>query len=187
MAQDPTDEPELLLPEFLNLTMIVRNVVVYIAGFVGRKLEKNSDCRLCVWALRHPDPDYCAIRSDYILITEKNNNGLFIPSDDLVKICRITESTIRSMKDANMKTLRGRDVWSRCMREAMSPEIFRELRTDREDDHTPLSNHVFHLTQKIIEAYTKIRLNHVAREATLQLVPHAIRSQMTKLVTFSGN
>ena len=73
------------------------------------------------------------------------------------------------------------------MQDALEAEVFRDLRSEFEDDHVPTSNHVFILIKKIILAYIKIRFHHIAKESTLKAMPITIRSKLTKLVTFSGN
>ncbi len=173
-------------PTFSALSLFVGNVVVHIAGFVGRKVAKNLDCEPCFRSLYHTDKEYTRIRSDYILISKKDNGGLFIPSEDLVQVCKETEKTIRSMQDLGTKCLSSSIVVKKGLSRILRSNVFQELRSEYNGDHNPNCDHVMKLIQFIMLEYVKVRLYHVAKETTLALSSSYIRSSLTKLVTFKG-
>lgn len=74
----------------LILTPFTEKVTVYIAGFVSHKLSKLIKCDVCNAAL-------FGNREDYLLslIAIKDNGGLTYPSDDVVKICLISEKYLK--------------------------------------------------------------------------------------------
>lgn len=64
---------------------LVENALVYIAGFVVRKVLRQLSCEVCRWSLvREAVPDSCD--TSYHLLTLKNNGGLVIPSLGTVKV-----------------------------------------------------------------------------------------------------
>src|SRR5207237_5887933 len=124
-------ENDVKLPEFRDLSLYASNVTVYIAGFVARSLKKLVKCEECYLSLFHTEPDHTRYRSDYILLTEKDNGGLCIPSEDLVKICKITESTIRQHQGLGVKGMNRRDgILKSCLAYLLrDTSILKELRT----------------------------------------------------------
>jgi len=171
-----------------DLSLFVKNVVVHIAGFVAKKLHPRLKCRLCSEALIHDDPFYTEICQEYLLLTEKNNGGLCVPSEHLVAVCKVAESTIRQHLNHGSKSIKKQAIIRSCQQILLQDEyLFRSLRIDYEEDHTPLSDHVFNLITQILTEYIKIRLHHVAKQETLQHNPVTLRNQMNKLVIFNGN
>ncbi len=173
-------------PTYSALSIFVGNVVVHIAGFVGRKVAKTLDCEPCFRALYHTDKEYTRIRSDYILISKKDNGGLFIPSEDLVLVCKETEKTIRSLQDVGTKSLLSFIVVKKGLGRILRSNVFRDLRSEYDGDHNPNCDHVLKLIQSIMLEYVKVQLYHVAKETTLALSSWYVRSSLTKLVTFQG-
>jgi hypothetical protein len=151
-------------------------------------LHIASCTKPCATALFHLDPFYAKIRSDYVLVDEKDNGGLFVPSEDLGLVCKETERTIRELEavSSNLKKVSSREIEKMTLGKLLRSNVFSDLRFTLTEDHTAESSHVYHLLQLIIEQYTKIRLHHIARQRTLSLSPSTVRTQMNKLVLFRG-
>ena len=47
-------------------------------------------------------------------------------------------------------------------------------------------NHVFFLVKTIIECYCKIRLHHIAKQASMNINDGNIRKNLTKLILFKN-
>ncbi len=68
-------------------------VVTYIAGYVVRMVEKKIHCEVCLDALTGSLEEN--VRSCLTLLNRKNvSRSLIIPSDDVVKVCLITENVL---------------------------------------------------------------------------------------------
>jgi hypothetical protein len=173
------------MPGTEALTLFVQNIVVYIAGFVGRSVARKSKCPSCVLALMSNEAQPAATSEEYILINEKDNGGLFHPSTDLIEVCRLTEIEIRRATAQGIASVKRSTVVASAVRQSVKSVIFADLRTDK--DHPPWSDHVIDLIKSISEEYVKIRFHHMSREATLAACPVSIRSKCTKVVHFSGN
>jgi hypothetical protein len=148
-SSKPNDELEVEeceVPEFpslSSLSMYVSNVSVYIAGYVGRSLLKKLDCEPCATALFHLDPFYAKIRSDYVLVDEKDNGGLFVPSEDVGLVCKETERTIRELEavSSNLKKVSSREIEKMTLGKLLRSNVFSDLRFTLTEDHTAESSH----------------------------------------------
>ena len=63
--------------------------------------------------------------------------------------------------------------------------VFRELDTHMFDTAVN-DNHVFSLVKGIVKSYCKIRLHHLGKEYTANVVGVNVRKKLTKLVLFKG-
>ncbi len=167
---------------------LVENISVYIAGFVGRSLCKKLSCSKCVTLLIATDITTMRLRSDFILLSRKDQGGLFYPSATLVAICKCTEKIIRalepggtqkiSMKKVEVLTLR--DCYAKGFLQSLShSELFRT-------DSCEIENHSSFLAKKIVQSYAGSRLRHMARQASLDLVPKSSRNYYHQLTNLKG-
>jgi hypothetical protein len=184
IEEEPDEIPDL---PFERLTLYVSNVVVYMAGFVGRSVAQKIKCPSCIISLLAKDMDTTKLRSDFVLINEKNNGGLYIPSPDVIEVCRITESEVRRSIASGIPRVNRKDILKATIRFCNSASLFLELRQENSKEHPLFSDHVLNLIQKIANRYLTIRLYHLGKATTLSMRPVTNRSKCTKLVQFSGN
>ena len=124
-------------------------------------------------------------REDSVLLTYKNNGGLFFPSKDLVTICQLTETEIRISKSLGLSTISERTIARKVIQN--SSETFIQLRTMSNEEHPLFGDHVINLISLIAQQYLKVRVNYIAKEASLKLCPETRRNECNKTVLFSGN
>ena len=122
------------------------------------------------------------IRSDFILINEKNNGGLFIPSSDLIKLCKVAETEVRISKVKGVHQMKNSGIVSRIVRTCRDSNIFKTG-----DEKAYLCDHTFEFIRDIAKLYVKIRVHHITKEATLAMKPTTNRNACTKAVHFEGN
>ncbi len=110
---------------------------------------------------------------------------MFVPSEDLGLVCKETERTIRELEavSSNLKKVSSREIEKMTLGKLLRSNVFSDLRFTLTEDHTAESSYRILL---IIEQYTKIRLDLIARQRTLSLSPSTVRTQMNKLVLFRG-
>jgi len=73
-----------------TLSQYSEEVIIYIAGFVSRKLGNTLACEFCVGVLFGQKKNLMAS-----LIKVKDRGGLAYPSDDVIKICTVCEKFFR--------------------------------------------------------------------------------------------
>ena len=72
----------------------------------GRKLE----CSSCLLSLTSQNLDVLKLRSDFVLISERDKAGLFIPSADVIDVCRIVETEIRGAASFGVSTIKKDEI-----------------------------------------------------------------------------
>jgi len=180
------------LESFVHLSLFVENVVVYIAGFVGRKLKMTLDCMDCVSSLYSIDMDSARMRDDFCLLLEKDQGGLIKPSDDLIQVCKIVERLIRAEQVDDIFKLNAKKIEVLVKRECVDRNIFRDLHSGIFSTTATKAAHVVHcehrlaLISHITRIFCKTRFNYIAKRSSLQAKPTSNRSRLTKLVHFSG-
>ncbi|CAJ1061394.1 uncharacterized protein LOC127534177 [Xyrichtys novacula] len=73
---------------------LVENVLVYISGFVVRRTLRKLSCDVCRSSLV-TDAESARQDQSYHLLTLKNNGGLVIPAEGIVKVVRAAERVVR--------------------------------------------------------------------------------------------
>lgn len=169
--EEDEEENELFM---LPLTETTNDVVIYIAGFVERHIKKFTKCTHCLDGLNGYDVMYGEI------INIKNNGGLIHPQTNIYKICRNTESLLRSTNTKNPRFY-----------PTLVSQIFRSLDTEiskmfsnATHNVTEQSGHKVSLIKKIIEYYLKIRLHLISDQITTESKKNFVRSKFTKLIHF---
>lgn len=157
------------------------HVVVYIAGSVVHYLMKKIKCETCQSVL------LASGEANYHLdlINLKDNGGLIVPSTDVIKICKITESLLRktynNSKFISAKTFKNHFV-TKTMAHFLGLKLFETINF-HQYDHSPLDNHVIQLTKCVLEKYMDIRLNHFAKN----VLQNAQKRQLfNKFLHFTG-
>lgn len=168
-----------------SLTGLVENAIVYIAGFVVRKLYNKIDCSCCKDALlATPGPK----DHTFHLLKLKNNGGLIMPSEGTIKILKTAERCFR-------QTCHLSKVTSKCslalLNKAVKCEIgskdifnLEEHITNTQDG---INNHHYTLISQITRTFFRLRQFHISKLHTLQLQKENTRQKLTKAITFRGH
>jgi len=169
------------------LSLFVDNVVVYIAGFVIRRLQKRILCSDCQAAL------FSTVQTvenqDHGLLQTKDRGGSLHPSDDVVKLCKMTESHFRSLMAPGQKPVLSSDlkteICNSVLRDFVGVELLPDL-LEHTFDSDPIDDHRVILMKKIVFEYLTCRLHHQAKCFTRTMHAQSKRSKLTKTVFFSG-
>lgn len=159
-------------------------IVIYIAGWVLKRLERVIKCERCFLIL-------CSSESNledpnYAFINRKDNGGLKIPTKEVAEICLITEELYRNKVNNSdfKKTEFISSVLEILTERSENPLIFV---SGHECEHEPEDNPNFTLPKLITTTYVNVRMHHTARVSTLQNCRDTVRSTNTKLTQFRGN
>lgn len=166
---------------FQKLSNYVSNVIVYIAGFIVRKLHKTIHCVECANAL-HGEFSY-----ENRLINRKNVGGLVTPSTDVVKICKAAEQAYRLQQAKGM--LQKKNVMLvllSCAMADVNSNVFESI-SGHIMDIEPSENHRNALIKSILFEYFKIRNHHLGKTVTETFQKGCVRSLLTKTVLFKGH
>lgn len=166
---------------FEQLSKYVTNVVVYISGFIVRKLLKTIYCAECANSLSG------TLESGSELLTRKNMGGLVTPSRDVVKLCKIGEQAYRLQQAKGMLMKKNvMLVLLSCAMAEIDSSIFTSI-GEHIMNIEPAENHRTTLIKSILFEYFKIRNHHLGKIATEDFQAGSVRSLFTKTILFKGH
>lgn len=166
-------DEELISNEWCTSTYI-KDVVAYIAGFVSRAVTKKIKCYICKNLLVGTD-------SMSTLQERKCRGGLINASNDVIKLCYITERVIRE----HQNEINKQHPIERLIVIAMSrvtSDIFDNVLHMLEQ--APLQDHRTILIKLILYRYIQLRLRHICNSK--QHAIQRIRNKFNKLITFKN-
>lgn len=150
-----------------SLSQFCNEVVIYIAGFVAKKLGDSLRCEHCVGLLFGLKENLVGSFVDF-----KNRGGLSYPSDDLISICRTTEKVFR-----NYKIKQGIRVnKEKIVLEVLGVLIHKVTFTCTE--------HTYSLIKSITNVYIDLRIRFECKNMTE--TSEYIRNSFHKLIHFRG-
>ena len=144
---DSTDHDYVYSPS--NLSEFSLTIIEFIAGYVAKQLINILKCEQCISALTTSSPTY-----EISLIKKKTKGGLKYPSDDLYKVCRMSEKFFRLKTKINEKNL------TKCTVQSLLIEILKSFQHDKNifsslnshmHDTSPLENHAVQLIRAIAQ------------------------------------
>lgn len=155
---------------------VSNQIILYISGFVVRRLQKTIKCEKCQEAL-------IGCKENFLnsLITQKNHGGLTYPSQDVILVCKESEQVLRMFDKHLNKKYIIKILKNKIMFNFIDSNIFDKLKHHVLEN---TENHIYFLIQSIIEKYLKIRMCFIAKQRSQH--PTYIRNQLTKLVLFKG-
>lgn len=149
------------------------DIIEYIAGFISKRMMRLINCNICAKSLTSAN-----IAS--ALLIRKNRGGLCKPSSDVVKICIMAKSVIKTMSNFSEANIINEMIML-CLRKINLNKIFTEL-TEHSMEQDPLQGHNLQLVKLILKNYLTIRLHHINN--TSNEVESRIRSTLTKIIHF---
>lgn len=171
--------------EFLDVLVLppdnfVDNIITYIAGFVVRKLLPNVKCDICRGRLlcdANPDAVLMPhIQTYFDFINLKDCGGLIRPSNDVITVCRITETVVRQLSD--------RDLARPNLKDFVKLSVLANDTVFPDDHESGLDSHAVQLLKAIVDYYVKVKLHHLSTLKTEKLLGSRIRSKLIKTILF---
>jgi hypothetical protein len=168
------------------LDAMLQNTLVYIAGWVVRKMFEHlrcETCRLSLISTEMPTEYY----ESYHLLTLKDNGGLVVPSHAVVKIVTVADKVVREQQaQLAMRKITSVPVVSRVLAEIGNFDIL-QLGSHIDDTSDGIDNHHFSLIRTLVDKFVTLRLHHLAKLHTLDLQRQNIRQKLTKTILFKGH
>jgi hypothetical protein len=169
-----------------KLESLVENVIVYVSGWVVRKVMQRLQCDTCRQSLVNdemPTSFSCA----YHLLTLKNNGGLVIPSEGVIVACETAEKVLRQMTFINKasNSVSTASMVSRALAFVGSRDVFK-LGDHISETQDGIDNHHFTLLRNVVSRYFCIRQHHIAKLHSLRMHSSSVRHSLTKTILFKG-
>ncbi|RVE64488.1 hypothetical protein OJAV_G00126380 [Oryzias javanicus] len=161
---------------------LVDNALVYISGYVVRKILKKLSCEVC-----RPSLVTAAVPSSfdqsYHLLHLRNNGGLVVPSEGTVKVVRAAERVIRRNSTEQGVSV---SMVNRFVRAEIGLEDVFLLGEHITETQFGIDNHHFMLMSYVVSVFHKVRLHHMAKMTTLEFQSASTRKKLSKQVLFQG-
>lgn len=153
-------------------SLFVRNAITYIAGFVIRKYLRHESCSDCRASLVASPNESLEMIEDQYFLTLKNNGGLLIPSSDVVKVLKLTESTFAALP---LRKKTKQNVYTQVVNNIASSLFCTPHMLD--------TDHRSKLIRSLVYIYCDLRAFHVAKQVHLKRTNYA-RPRLTKRIHF---
>ena len=155
--------------------------VVYVAGFVERKIIKQIKCDTCIELLNRCEPYV----SSFISLKSKGN--LRFPRKDTVTVCETVHKILYLLKLENkLKSKNAYQIIIYNSFKKLNINSLFLLFNDHIMDCDAMENHKYFLIKLIIESYIKVNLFHIGKEYSLNEHKKYIREKLTKYIHFMG-
>jgi hypothetical protein len=167
----------------INLSEFSNNIVVYIAGFVARKLLSKLHCVPCKASL------LCStnVVENSKLIQRKDNGGLLFPSKSVVTVCAVTERCIRHVSgQAGGTVCQQRNTLLALQMAVINRTQHMNLFCISTDEHSCstdiLDSPVLTLVRLVINEYVNVRFHAMAKKLTEKIRGKNVRVNSNKQV-----
>lgn len=157
-----------------ELSIYAQGVVEYIAGWCVKIIKKVIQCKDCHDALEDPTLSCNLIRI-------KNIGGLFVPSLEVQKICKKTETCYREVQNKTLNYILQRQIATQVTHYFMGDNIFQSLQ-EHVQDQDVLEGHISQLIHVVSKTYLLCRVFNATRDINRNET--SVRQFYTKLILF---
>lgn len=165
---------------------LTENALVYIAGFVVRRVLKKLKCNVCCNSLVSTALP-SSLGDQYHLLTLRNNGGLLIPSQGTVTVIRSAEQCIRRVSNISSAAHQcSESQLNRVVKADIGSQDIFNLLEHVVETQDGIDNHHYNLISLILSSFHKLRQHHVAKIHTLQLQSRSLRKKLCKVVLLQG-
>lgn len=181
-AESVVNGDDIIELETVPLNLQLQNILVYITGFVVKRLLINISCDVCRLAM--VEQGNTSELGSHQFIHLRNNGGLVIPSHGVISIVNRCEQYLRSensMQRDQDKVVKQLQIL--LMNEFGSRDVL-NLGHHIIESADGLDNHYFDILKQVPKLFHKIRTFHLVKQKNLQLNEISIRHKLNKTVLF---
>lgn len=171
-----------------RMDTILENVLVYISGWVVKKLMGKMSCMTCKAALVLDSTDVASkYGTSYFFLKFKDNGGLVKPSQGVVDVILACEHHMRELTNIHKmsRKITSTLLESRVLAELGRKDIF-SLNEHILATQEGIENHHLTLVRLIAQTFFDLRQHHISRLHNASLHVKNIRKKCTKTIIFLG-
>ncbi|XP_050399434.1 uncharacterized protein LOC130010914 [Patella vulgata] len=166
-----------------QLSLVTLNIIVYISGWIIRKLSTQLSCQICKDSLTGYPSDNCGV---FHLLKNKQNGGLLTPSQSLVYVVMSAEKHLRRMTDvcrvnSSLNLLR---LQTCVLTDCLAVDLFDS--NHGYETHEGVENHNLSLIRSVVSVFFKLRQHHIVKLHNLHKQFDNCRHTLTKSILFKG-
>lgn len=162
-----------------NISEFAKNIVVYISGFVCKKLNDKLKCQECSSELITQKENV-----PYSFVHFKNDPNFIYPSHDVVFLCTEAEKIIQRNTQTN--TFPNSSIKNNILNEisviTKTRKVFQGV-NEKHHTHSISENYELQLIKEIIIKYIDLRLRYACKQMSAK---DSIRNYFKKIVLFKG-
>lgn len=177
------DEDATPSPTLPRLAPLLENIVIYIGGWVVRKVLSKLSCECCRIAMVCNEPS-AKYGQSYFFLKLKNNGGLVFPSEGVVDVITSAEHHLRHLKDAK-PSLALLHLQTMVLSDIGTSDIF-GLSEHIYDTQEGLDNHHLTLVRLLVGIYFDVRQYYIVKLQNLKLQGSQVRHKLSKTILFLG-
>ncbi|CAI6354154.1 unnamed protein product [Macrosiphum euphorbiae] len=167
------DHDYLYTNNHFNFNQFVNECVIYISGFVVKKLLIQIKCEMCATAL--VGSKQCHLNS--LIALKDRGEKLYYPSDDVIIICLKTENIMKQFPDHSKL-----QIFNKTLSSFTTNTPFKTL-LNHQYDNEPLSSHLILLIKSVISVYCDIKIKYNCKKTSENL---SLRHWYNKMILFKG-
>jgi len=170
------DHDYIITSDKITMSNYLKEVVIYISGFICHRLSSKIKCDICCNAL-FGDKNYFMTS----LINVRDKGGLSYPSDDVILIALQTEKVMKSYS-CDTKPLNKMLIVTKTLSYFCNNRVFDSI-YNHNSDNGPFSNHIILLIKSIINSYFDIKTHYLCRKKN---ETDSLRTWYNKMTLFRG-
>jgi hypothetical protein len=167
------------------LSEYCNNIIVYVSGYVVKKLLRKVNCPDCALSLVEENE----VLEHSLFLSQRDKGGLKKPSKDVVSVCTFTEKCIRSELAVCKGKLRTGNIGNRIttlvLKHTLEKPVFLNLSSHVLESLLP-ENHVLSLIKAIVKEFLNLRFHHLSKTNNISLKGKNVRQKLTKIVLFKN-
>lgn len=170
---------------FVKFDFLMENIIVYISGFVVRKVVKVLKCNECITSLV-TDASTTTAKHKYHLLELKNRGGLVVPAEGVVHVVEEAEKCIRVMSAGKPHFICPLNVLDIYVRRAVGAKDIFHLEEHIINTQVGIDNHHYQLMSLIVRYFHQLRMHHITKLHNEKLQAGNCRKASTKNLLFMG-
>lgn len=181
------DIPDIFPYDASGFGVIKENILFYICGFIVRRVSKKIDCTTCCKNLleKFNEHSYAYLSENSKLVHIKNRGGLIKSSSFALKVVKFVEKTLIAMTN-NFKSIEilTSNLTTKIIITTKNYVYHSNILVNNKCPNDGfLESHELEMVTITCKEYLKVRLHHVAKSKTADIVSK--RRLLTKLVLFN--
>lgn len=165
---------------------VLENILVYISGWVVRKLLPRVTCEICKEALLL-QPGISRYATSYFFLELKTNGGLVKPSEGVVSVVVAAERHLRQISSITKlpKKSQQKHLEVRVLSELGNLDIF-YMGDHVLESQEGIDNHHLSLIRSIIQHFCTLRHHYTSRLHNIKIHESVKRNKLTRDIIFLG-
>jgi hypothetical protein len=171
-----------------QLQPLVENTLVYMSGFIVRKLLKKLTCTNCRELLVSTEQSKI-YKESFILLETKQCGGLITPSDFCITTILLAEKHLRNMGNIHniMHCISQLKLQRNVIKEICNTNKLFNAERHMIETQSGIENHIYSVIREMVSVFLKIRHHHIVKSHNIKEKGLSVRHNLTKTILFKNH